>query len=179
MKQAKNAKKIAKKFVSNVSINEIPQAIDELSAIASLMENDKDFKNILVSPMFSDDEKKQVVSYISNKFNFSNKVIKYIDYIFQEKAMALLLQIVNNIIALHLNMQKKVKATVTLPLPISADIEEQIKSALKQITGKDIDLEFVIDSLLLGGILIKVGSVMYDNSIKCQLRLLRDKIIEG
>jgi F0F1-type ATP synthase delta subunit len=51
--------------------------------------------------------------------------------------------------------------------------------SLKQITGKEIDLEFVMDPSLLGGVRIKVGSTMYDSSIKGQLGLLRDKLIKG
>jgi F0F1-type ATP synthase delta subunit len=40
-------------------------------------------------------------------------------------------------------------------------------------------MEFVLDPALLGGVRIRIGSVMYDSSIKGQLRLLRDKFIEG
>ena len=54
-----------------------------------------------------------------------------------------------------------------------------MKSSLKEITGRDIDIEFVIDPALLGGVRIKVGSTMYDSSIKGQLGLLRDKLIKG
>ena len=50
---------------------------------------------------------------------------------------------------------------------------------MKQITGRDVDLEFVIDPSLLGGVRIKVGSTMYDSSIKGQLGLLKDKLIKG
>jgi F0F1-type ATP synthase delta subunit len=44
---------------------------------------------------------------------------------------------------------------------------------------RDVDIEYVMDPSLLGGILVKVGSTMYDTSIKSQLRLLRDDLIKG
>jgi F0F1-type ATP synthase delta subunit len=64
-------------------------------------------------------------------------------------------------------------------VPFSGDFENQLKQSLKQVTGRDIDMEFILDPALLGGVRIRIGSTMYDSSIKGQLRLLRDKFIEG
>jgi F0F1-type ATP synthase delta subunit len=44
---------------------------------------------------------------------------------------------------------------------------------------RDVDIEFVLEPSLLGGVLVKVGSTMYDSSIKGQLRLLKDELIKG
>jgi F0F1-type ATP synthase delta subunit len=62
---------------------------------------------------------------------------------------------------------------------LSKEYEAQLAGSLRQVTGRDIDLEFVIDPSLLGGVRIKVGSTMYDSSIKGQLGLLKDKLIKG
>jgi F0F1-type ATP synthase delta subunit len=50
---------------------------------------------------------------------------------------------------------------------------------LKKLIDRDVDLETVLDPSLLGGVLVKVGSTMYDSSIKGQLRLLKDELIKG
>jgi F-type H+-transporting ATPase subunit delta len=42
-----------------------------------------------------------------------------------------------------------------------------------------VDIEYVSDPTLLGGFIVKVGSTMYDSSIKGQLRLLKDELIKG
>jgi F-type H+-transporting ATPase subunit delta len=65
------------------------------------------------------------------------------------------------------------------PIEISKVHENTLKSSLKKITDRDVDIEYVMDQSLLGGILIKIGSTMYDTSIKGQLRLLRDELIKG
>ena len=44
---------------------------------------------------------------------------------------------------------------------------------------REVDIEYVMDPSLLGGILVKVGSTMYDSSVKGQLRLLKDELIKG
>lgn len=179
MKKVKGVKRYAKQFLSTVDLTEASQGIEQLSAIAALMEKDKSFRNLMVSPIFSADESKQVIAYMSQKLKMSEKTAKYLQYLSESKAISSLSQIIESIVAQHLEMKKRAKAVVTSPVQISKDYEVKLASSLKQVTGRDMDLEFVIDPSLLGGIRIKVGSTMYDSSIKGQLGLLRDKLIKG
>ncbi|MGO9377092.1 MAG: ATP synthase F1 subunit delta [Dissulfurispiraceae bacterium] len=179
MKKVKGVKKYAKKFLSNVEMVEIPQALEQMEAISGLMEKDKSFKTLLVSPLFTAEEKQKALAFISEKIKISDKVSKYLAYISDEKVLGGLPEIVLAINALYLDMKKRARAIVTSPVPFSGDFEQQLKQSLKQVTGRDIDMEFILDPALLGGVRIRIGSTMYDSSIKGQLRLLRDKFIEG
>ena len=75
--------------------------------------------------------------------------------------------------------KRKIKAVVMTPIEINKDYENTLKLSLKKVTDRDIDIEYVMDPSLLGGILIKMGSTMYDTSLKGQLRLLKDELIKG
>ncbi len=178
MKNIKGVKRYARQFISSVDIGEMPQAIEQLSAISSIMEKDRSFKNLMISPLFSEDERQKTIGYIAQKLNMSEKVVKYLHYLSDSKAMVAMPDIVMAIGSLYLEMKKRSKAVVTSPIQISKDYEAMLVSSLKRITGRDIDIEFLIDPSLLGGIRIKVGSTMYDSSIKGQLRLLKDKLIK-
>jgi ATP synthase F1 delta subunit len=104
---------------------------------------------------------------------------KFLEYLSETMVISALGEILKSITVLYLEMQKRVKAVVTSPVQISQGYEEQLMKSLKQITGRDVDFEFVLDPSLLGGVRIQVGSTMYDSSIKGQLGLLRDKLIKG
>lgn len=177
MKKVKGVKRYAKQFLSTVDLTEVPQAIEQLSAISSLMEKDKTFKNLIVSPIFNETENQQIISYMGQKLKMSEKTVKYIQYLSTSKAIGAMPEIVSAIVSAYLDMKKKAKAIVASPVQISKDYEDKLKSSLKEITGRDIDIEFVIDPALLGGVRIKVGSTMYDSSIKGQLKLLKNKLI--
>ncbi len=62
---------------------------------------------------------------------------------------------------------------------VGKNYEERLKASLKKMIEKDVDIEYVLDPSLLGGVLVKVGSTMYDSSVKGQLRLLKDELIKG
>lgn len=179
MKNIKGVKRYAKQFLSSVEMGEIPQALEQLSALSVLMEKDRSFRNLMVSPIFNQEERQKTIGFISKKIGISDKVVKYLQYLSDSGAMAAMPDIAGAITALYLEMKKRAKAVVTSPVQISKDYEAKLASSLKTVTGRDIDLEFVIDPSLLGGVRIKVGSTMYDSSIKGQLGLLKDKLIKG
>jgi ATP synthase F1 delta subunit len=162
-----------------VAIEEIPQAIEHLGIIVSLMETDKDIRKLMVSPMFHAEERRNSLISLTKKLQCSEKLTKFLLYLDDEKALGALGEISRSILSFYLDMKRRVKAVVTTPVPIQGIFDEELKAALRRRTGREVDVEYLIDPSLLGGVRIKVGSVMYDTSLKGQLGLLKDKLIEG
>jgi F0F1-type ATP synthase delta subunit len=75
--------------------------------------------------------------------------------------------------------KKKITATVITPSVIGGEYEQRLAAALGDITGRDVSIEYRTDPSLLGGMLIQVGSTMFDGSIKGQLRLLKEELVKG
>ena len=65
---------------------------------------------------------------------------------------------------------------MTTARPISEEIKESLNGRLATITGKDVRLSFAIDETLIGGMVTRVGSTVYDGSIRNQLRQLELKL---
>lgn len=178
MKKVKGIKKYAKQFLSAVDLNEIPKGIEQMSLIATHIEQDKYFRNFMISPAFTEKEREDFISDIADKLKMSEKIKKYLVYLSGEGVMGQITDIIKHIVSLYLDMKKRAKAIVITPTQISKDDEERLKDSLKHIINKEIDLDFIIDPSLLGGVRIKVGSTMYDSSINGQLGLLRDRLLK-
>jgi len=179
LKTVKGVKKYAKKFLLNVSKTEIPRAIVQLEAIAKLIKEDREFRTFVISPIFDDEEMGRMLAFLAKKVKASPRISKYLAYLHEEKVLGGLPQIVEVINALYLEMKKRAMAVVTTSAPVGKTYEAELRRTLKRATGRDVDMEFVIDKSLIGGVRIRIGSTMYDSSIKGQLGLLRDKFIEG
>ncbi len=179
MKKVKDVKKYAKQFLKSVEITEVPKAIEQLNAVASLIDRDKNFRTLMISPVFNESDRETAIAILSHQMKMSTEVAQYLIYLSNKMLMGSLKDIVRAISALYMDIKKKAKAVVTAPMEISRDYEKELIKALTQLTGRDIELEFVFDPSLLGGIRIQVGSTMYDSSIKGQLGLLKDKLIKG
>jgi len=71
-----------------------------------------------------------------------------------------------------------VPAEITTAWPITDDLKERTMKALQQITGRKIRLSTNLDPEILGGAVTKVGSTVYDGSLKTQLDQLRRKMTQ-
>ena len=179
MKPVKQANRYAKALLRNVGIENAPQALTELISINDLMVRSKEFRSFLINPRFTADERASVIKSVSDRMKISESTVKFISHISEVGVIAALADIIRIATNLYLEKKKKAKAVVMTPIEISKDRESTLKASLKKVTDRDVDLEYVIDPSLLGGILIKMGSTMYDTSIKGQLRLLKDELIKG
>jgi F-type H+-transporting ATPase subunit delta len=73
----------------------------------------------------------------------------------------------------------KVRATVVAAAPLPEDQRERLTNQLREITRRDPILEVTIDPELLGGLIVQVGDWRYDASVRRQLEVLRDQLIES
>jgi F-type H+-transporting ATPase subunit delta len=179
LKPIKQAQRYAKALIRNVGVENAPKALAELSLINDLMVKNKEFKNFLVNPRFTPEEREAVIKQLADKLKLSEGIAKFILLLAEQRVIVALSELIRYATNLYYEKKKKAKATVISPIEITKDKEEKIKASLKKITDKELDIEYVVDPSLLGGILIKIGSTMYDTSIKGQLRLLKDELIKG
>jgi len=69
-----------------------------------------------------------------------------------------------------------VSAQVVSARPVSEGIKASLAEKLGQITGKKISLSFDTDETLIGGIVTRIGSTIYDGSVRNQLRRLGEEL---
>jgi len=179
LKPVKQAKRYAKMFINVVGMDAALQALTELTAVEQLMNRSGEVRSLLLNPGFSSMEREGAIRKIADKAKLSENVVKFVMYLTENRVIAALSDIVKNATAIYLEKKKQAKAVVFTPVEVSKIHEERLKASLKKLLDRDVDVEYVLDPSLLGGILVKVGSTMYDSSVKGQLRLLKDELIKG
>lgn len=179
MKKVKGIKKYARQFIKGVEQDGLEGSIAAISAIASKMESDRKFRSILAGPVFNDAEKTKIIDTLSSELKLTAKTTAYIKYLSEIKAISALPEISMAVEEMYREMKSRVKALVTTAVPVSTSLKDEVVLSIGRMTGKTVDAEFAVDPALLGGVTVKVGSKMYDSSIKGQLGLLKDKLIKG
>lgn len=71
-----------------------------------------------------------------------------------------------------------VRAEVTSAAPLSPEKITAVEASLSKATGKKVELSTSVDAELLGGLVAKIGSTVYDGSVKTQLERLRKELVE-
>lgn len=74
--------------------------------------------------------------------------------------------------------QNIVRAEVTSAAPLSPEKTKAVEESLSKATGKKVELSTRVDPELLGGVVAKIGSTVYDGSVRTQLERLRKELVE-
>jgi F-type H+-transporting ATPase subunit delta len=69
-----------------------------------------------------------------------------------------------------------VSAQVTTAHPVAEASQQALRSTLVSMTGKDVRLSFTTDEELIGGIVTRIGSTIYDGSVRSQLQQFKEKL---
>jgi len=176
----KIAQKYAKMLFNAVDLNEFESLYKQVLSVNELMKKNREINMSLCSPLFSTEEKTKTLSVLAGTLQLGELARKYLTHISEKGAVVLLDEILKKALDMYYEKKKKTVATVITSTILTGDLDSRLKASLKKLTAKDeIDVEYVKDPSLIGGFIVKVGSTMYDSSIKGQLRLLKDELIKG
>jgi F-type H+-transporting ATPase subunit delta len=72
-----------------------------------------------------------------------------------------------------------VVAEVTTAAPLEAAEQDRMRERLVEMTGRKVNLQFTTDPSLIAGVITRIGSVVYDGSIRTQLQEIKQRLKEG
>jgi F-type H+-transporting ATPase subunit delta len=145
----------------------------DLKRFAGLVEESADLKRLVRSPVFSADEQLRAISAVLDRAEIGGVVGNFIKVVAQNRrlfAVADMITAFGRLLARH---RGEVSAEVTSAEPLSEAHLGDLKAALKATLGKDVALETHVDSSLIGGLIVRVGSRMIDGSIATKLNSLK------
>ena len=70
-----------------------------------------------------------------------------------------------------------VRAEVTSAAPLSEAHVTELENALSQVAGRRVRAEYQVDPSLIGGVIARIGSTVYDGSVRSQLQAMRQTLV--
>ncbi|MCC5638424.1 F0F1 ATP synthase subunit delta [Nostoc sp. CHAB 5844] len=152
---------------------------NDARTLLDLLQNSQQLRNFIDNPFIVPETKKAVISQIvgagGNPY-LRNFLLLLVD----KRRIFFLDQILKQYLALLRQLNQTVLAEVTSAVPLSPAQEEAIKQKVISITNaRQVELETRVDSELIGGVIIKVGSQVIDASLRGQLRRLSLRLTSG
>jgi F-type H+-transporting ATPase subunit delta len=135
-----------------------------------------DLRNSLESPAVGREAKLHVVQKIAAAMDLAPAVRNFLCVLVDNRRTELLGEIQQ---AFHVELNARLgiaEADVTSSRELSAEERKQLTSALEKRSGKKIEARFHEDRSLVGGAVVRVGSTVYDGSVREQLTRLREQL---
>ena len=150
---------------------------DQSSALIKLFDESKDFKLIVKNPTSKKEDQINVINKISEHCNFNILLKKFLCFLIEKRRLFFLQSILRNFMDTCSKKRGEVKAKLVAAKQLNNDEVNKIKNELSKDFTNKIKLDYKYDPSLIGGLIIQVGSVMIDTSIKSKLRQLENKMI--
>jgi F-type H+-transporting ATPase subunit delta len=90
--------------------------------------------------------------------------------------LPLMLDVYRERLLAHRNV---VQATVTSASPLPTDKLQRLEGGLSAMTGKKVELDTNVDPSIIGGVVTRIGSTVYDGSIRTQLQKMKQQLVES
>ncbi len=148
----------------------------DLSSFAQLAAGNAELHNALTNPAIPATAKHQIVDALAQRLNMAAPARKLLLLLADRDRLALmpaLLEVYRERLMEH---QQVVRAEVTTAAPLSADRAAQLQNKLADITGRKIDMTTTVDPSIIGGVVTRIGSTVYDGSIATQLAKLKETL---
>lgn len=145
----------------------------EVASLAKAIEVSSDLAQTLTNPVFPRDDREKIVLAILSRIGASPTVINFSKLLLDRERMSIVPDISRELNALIDEKSGQLTAEVTSATALNATQQQELKATLEALSGKKIQLKTSEDPELLGGVVAKVGDLVYDGSLRTQLQTLR------
>ncbi len=145
--------------------------------VADLWSENEELRTAMTNPFTRLETRKKIWSEVISRLGVPQEARNFLNLLLDKSRIAELPAVARELGRLADRKQNRLRAEVVSASPISEDRVLQLKSALERITGKVLIINSREDPALIGGIVTRVGDMMYDGSIKTQLLRLKEKML--
>ena len=151
----------------------------ELKTWEDLMNDNSQLQNAFANPAIAHLNKEKVLDGLLAKTKPTKTTANFLRVLLRNSRLTELRQINEKFAAVLEERSGVVAAEITSARPLSDNERAELKASLAKLTGKLVNLNFEIDENIIGGVVTRVGSTVYDDSVKTQLENLKTQLING
>ena len=153
-----------------------PAVLEQLKAFDGLLGQSADLRNVLLSPAVPPARKRAVVADFGRTLGFAPVVMNFLYVVIDHRRVNLLGLITKAFEDAVDERMGRVRADVRSALPLNEEQRATVSAQLQRLSGKEVRCEFEVEDSLLGGLSARIGSKIYDGSVRGRLEALRQRL---
>ena len=151
----------------------------ELEEFTDFCEESRDFGQVISNPIFDLDDRKRLLKMVLDRSDFSNLVKNFLNLLLDKNRIGAIEAITDYYARLNDEALNIAHAEITTARPLKKETLDKVLESLKRLISKDIKSEIREDPGLIGGIVVKIGDLVLDGSIRAQLEGLKESFKRG
>lgn len=148
----------------------------DLTQFTKFYKENADFRQVIANPVFAVDDRRKVLQALLEKSNFSDVGKNFLNLLLDKNRIGAIEAITDYYSRLTDEFSGIARAEIITARPLREDALRRIEGSLAGLTSKKIRSEVREDGDLIGGIVVKIGDLVLDGSVKAQLEGLKESI---
>jgi F-type H+-transporting ATPase subunit delta len=144
---------------------------DELNQFADALDGDRDMQVFFFSPYFSSAEKREGIERAVS--DADPEFVNFLELLAEKHRVPLIFRIQRQFEEHWKEENRKLDVTVTSAVELDPDVVKKVGAEIEKQTDRSVDLRSTVDEHILGGIVLQVGNMVLDASIRNRLEKLR------
>ena len=150
---------------------------DELGEFAEALDDNRSLQVFLFSPYFSSEEKRDGVQKIVS--GADERIVNFLELLAERHRMPAIFRIKRELDALWADENQLLPVTVTSAVELDEGLVEDIGKRIQEQTGRKVELSSNVDPDVLGGLMVRVGNVVLDSTVRNRLERLRKQVTKA
>ncbi len=167
------ARRYAKALFELLDAKSIESARTGLSGLGRIVAKSSDLKHVLASPAFSADEKLAVLNAMVQKLECPPVMNSFLAQLVHKNRVGFLPEIADAFAELADQSKGTKQVAVTSASALNATEQDRVRGQLRDLLKRDVEITFQTEPRLLGGLQIRIGSTLYDSSVRSRLNTMQ------
>ena len=159
--------------------SELDKVEGGINGLKILLNKSSDFNEMILNPVLLKEEKNNVILEISEQYNFCETLKKFLGFLISKNRLFFLKQIIESFLNIISKDKGELKAKLLSAKDLSKTDLEKIQNELSQDFKSPIQIDYKYDPDLIAGLIIQIGSVMVDTSIRSKLKQIEKNLIKA
>jgi F-type H+-transporting ATPase subunit delta len=156
---------------------ETREVSEELAAWEQMMQTNGQLMQVFSNPTVPYDQKRKILLELIARTKVRPTTANFLLVLLQNQRLSELSEVNKRFARVLDERSGMISADVTTARPVPVEAQEALRSRLTSMTGKNVRLSFKTDEELIGGIVTRIGSTIYDGSVRNQLEQAKAKLI--
>jgi F-type H+-transporting ATPase subunit delta len=148
----------------------------ELDHWASMIEANPQLKEVLANPTVIYDQKRKVLEDLISRTRVRETTASFLRVLLKNQRLSQVREVAARFGLTLDERSGVVAANVTTARPIPEELRNALQQTLKEATGKEVRLSFTTDETIIGGLVARIGSTIFDGSVEGHLERLSEEL---
>jgi F-type H+-transporting ATPase subunit delta len=150
---------------------------EELAEVDDALRDDENLRLFFFSPYFNSEEKKEAIAKVVD--GADERLVNFLELLAERHRMPLLSRIRRQFDARWAEDQQLLPVSVTSAVELDDSLVKDIGKRIQDQTGRTVELSSNVDPDVLGGLVVRVGNMVLDASVRNRLEQIRKQVAKA